>query len=964
MSTGHNICYLCVDEVSECPLCKSDYGDTRNYFAEELVNSMTFPCKYEEYGCHQTFLGSELKEHQENCECQPYRCPELACQEVVGIHQMGKHLDKHGFKIMTGDVHQASVEILDDHFDRKTEYNPWRITAFGAEFYTVSTRSRDGLWYFWAYGLGLQKDMKKFSYEVVLYSDEKQVMYRGAVQSLRNAPEDIMKNGSCLITTDNMIKSIRKNGRIKCQVYFIHGKNWDQVRSNLVAGKGKSKQALKNLKKHPITKGKNKVLIPTSVTYTCPSTSSSSPMPSLLSTPKTSRSRVLHNNIKASAMDLLKKEQSSISAVLGSGSGSSRNKLTKSKRTASNVSTTNRNTISEDENTFVQKVRDTLRCPGCNEVITPPVYQCLIGHNVCHKCKTTRQDCALCRAPIGECRNFFAEELLYKTFQRCPYSKHGCKVCLPSAHMRSHEAICEFAPFECPFNVCRAMLCAEELFDHLQTHQIAVISKELKTEIVVPRNAPTMPICTIPNIITIDKIPFYPIVVRDTDGSWLFYIISHNHSKYRYELLIKKQSKTIAFQGPVQSIRTNFTQVKQKGTALIATERTVKCFKSHDKLSYHIKISKVDAVPSDTTSSFCLPISWILVSRKGELVSKTELFANKKTSVSPDEDSDGDDTTVSLPRNDPAIYISEAEDFETESGATSEMETSTRASTIRDEESEYESDNLNNNRTDGNETQKEETNASEAGSLTSESSPTKEKPVDESNYEDLPELSAGSSGLSRSAASVHNLSLAKEESASAPSVPISEHNSDLITDANKDKTKRSRSVTKNRVRLSQDVICCINDGTDPLFSRCKGPSKSQANLHSSPSRLTAMAMKASKHMLSSATWAEDEDKTPPAPASSVVNEFDQLKQALEKLSKEGKQNAVDDDMPVMEEVGDLLTVKSLNGMSEAISAVNDAVISGSFDVVKSVISLFTSDKKEIDKTAENSSENLGSDERQ
>jgi len=39
-----------------------------------------------------------------------------------------------------------------------------------------------------------------------------------------------------------------------------------------------------------------------------------------------------------------------------------------------------------------------------------------------------------------------------------------------------------------------------------------------------------------------------------------------------------------------------------------------------------------------------------------------------------------------------------------------------------------------------------------------------------------------------------------------------------------------------------------------------------------------MAMKSSKHLLSSATWVDEEDKTPPAPASSVVNEFDQLKQ--------------------------------------------------------------------------------------
>jgi len=274
---------------------------------------------------------------------------------------------------MKGDVHQASVEILDDHFDRKTEYNPWRISAFGAEFYTVSTRSRDGLWYFWAYGLGLQKDMKKFSYEVVLYSDEKQVMYRGAVQSLRNEPEAIMKNGYCLITTDNVIKSIRKNGRIKCQVYFINGKNWDQVRNTLVAGKGnKPKQTLKNLKKHPITKGKNKVLVPSTATFT------SSPNPSQLSTPKSSRSRVMQS-IKASAIELLKKDNNGSVPIIGSGSGASRSKLSSksSKRSGSCVSTAR--SVSEDENTFVQKVRDTLKCPGCNETITPPVYQCLIG---------------------------------------------------------------------------------------------------------------------------------------------------------------------------------------------------------------------------------------------------------------------------------------------------------------------------------------------------------------------------------------------------------------------------------------------------------------------------------------------------------------------------------------------------------------------------------------------------------
>lgn len=117
---GHNICSLCIEEVHECPLCKGgrynqshnikhqiqhsvylDYGDTRNYFAEDLVNSIVVPCKFAEYGCSFTCLGSQLRDHQENCEFQPYRCPELACQELIGQGQMAKHLEQHGFKVLS-----------------------------------------------------------------------------------------------------------------------------------------------------------------------------------------------------------------------------------------------------------------------------------------------------------------------------------------------------------------------------------------------------------------------------------------------------------------------------------------------------------------------------------------------------------------------------------------------------------------------------------------------------------------------------------------------------------------------------------------------------------------------------------------------------------------------------------------------------------------------------------------------
>lgn len=513
---------------------------------------------------------------------------------------------------MKGEVHQASLEILDDHFDRKTEYNPWRISTFGAEFYLISTRNRDGNWYFWAYGLGLQKDLRKFSYEILLFCDEKELLYRGVIQSLRTAPEDIMKSAACLVTTDSVIKSMRKIGKINCQVYFIKGKNWDAARPSVNASLSnrKLKHVTKNLK-NTVSKGKKKVLIPNTAIYTAPKNTPGASKVSQSVHPIVSRTRALHLALKSSLLDKdnnnTKEDDSTTvsSRSTAAGTTTKTGKMNKKKSPASKQ-------ITDDENTFVFKIRETLRCSGCREVITPPVYQCVIGHNVCNKCKLSREDCALCRAPLGDTRNFFAEELLYKTFQRCVYSCHGCKVCLPSAHMRSHEAICDFAPFECPFNVCRTMVSAEDMFQHLQTHQIAQIDKELKGEIPVPRSAPSVPVCSIPNILILDKIPFYPIIVRNTDGSWLFYVITHNHSKYRYELLIKKQAKTLGFHSPVLSLRSSHSVVKQRGQGLHVTDKSLKSFKSSDKVSYQIKVFLND---DKNSSSGPGSTSWIMESR-------------------------------------------------------------------------------------------------------------------------------------------------------------------------------------------------------------------------------------------------------------------------------------------------------------------------------------------------------------
>jgi hypothetical protein len=152
----------------------------------------------------------------------------------------------------------------------------------------------------------------------------------------------------------------------------------------------------------------------------------------------------------------------------------------------------------------------------------------------------TRNDCAVCRAPISHARNFFAEVLLYKLYQRCTYESLGCAHRTPSAQMRLHEATCEFAPFECPYTECRQLVGPGELLDHLKSHQIPVTEGTIfSAQIDIPKNYPTNEsVCALPHILMKYDISFLPVIARNPDGTWSFFVTTQDHKDYRYEITV------------------------------------------------------------------------------------------------------------------------------------------------------------------------------------------------------------------------------------------------------------------------------------------------------------------------------------------------------------------------------------------------------------------------------------------
>ncbi|XP_057655745.1 uncharacterized protein LOC130893534 isoform X1 [Diorhabda carinulata] len=66
-------------------------------------------------------------------------------------------------------------------------------------------------------------------------------------------------------------------------------------------------------------------------------------------------------------------------------------------------------------------IKEQLNCPGCNQQLSAPIFQCLSGHVVCKECKTKAEDskCLTCESKIENTRNYIIEEAI-TNLKLCP----------------------------------------------------------------------------------------------------------------------------------------------------------------------------------------------------------------------------------------------------------------------------------------------------------------------------------------------------------------------------------------------------------------------------------------------------------------------------------------------------------------------------------------------------------------
>ncbi|KAG0602562.1 hypothetical protein M758_10G023300 [Ceratodon purpureus] len=97
---------------------------------------------------------------------------------------------------------------------------------------------------------------------------------------------------------------------------------------------------------------------------------------------------------------------------------------------------------------------DTLGCPLCNLLLSPPVLQCYNGHTMCQSCyeQLTEKQCPSCSLPIGDYRCNIVEKIIESLEVQCKHA--GCNEMLHNTKSDEHEEMCEYRLFHCPLAGC------------------------------------------------------------------------------------------------------------------------------------------------------------------------------------------------------------------------------------------------------------------------------------------------------------------------------------------------------------------------------------------------------------------------------------------------------------------------------------------------------------------------------
>ena len=88
---GHLICKDCRPSLNTCPTCRRRLQDNNSSIAAFLIDQVPHRCKFQDFGCKEKRLLSEIVNHEKKCPERTARCAVYGCSQVVQLKMFSLH---------------------------------------------------------------------------------------------------------------------------------------------------------------------------------------------------------------------------------------------------------------------------------------------------------------------------------------------------------------------------------------------------------------------------------------------------------------------------------------------------------------------------------------------------------------------------------------------------------------------------------------------------------------------------------------------------------------------------------------------------------------------------------------------------------------------------------------------------------------------------------------------------------
>nr|CAD7429547.1 unnamed protein product [Timema monikensis] len=120
---GHIICAACKPRLPQCPICRSEFLETRNKLAECLAENLLHPCINSDEGCCVKVQLKKMAQHNSSCPFRIYDC--IPCKNI-GCTWQGRRL---GIIPHMNEAHKGMAwmiwkneSLFYDNFDWNTDF--------------------------------------------------------------------------------------------------------------------------------------------------------------------------------------------------------------------------------------------------------------------------------------------------------------------------------------------------------------------------------------------------------------------------------------------------------------------------------------------------------------------------------------------------------------------------------------------------------------------------------------------------------------------------------------------------------------------------------------------------------------------------------------------------------------------------------------------------------------------------